>query len=258
MKKILILYFSGAGSVSTIVSFMKHKLSKHFHVEAYSLEKQAPHIGNYDAVIIGTPVYHAAPARLVSDYFDDLPQLLQKIPAFVFSAHGLHSLNTNRILAKQLAAKNIITIYDSAYRCPASDGALIAPFIKRFFEFEKGISKKVNRDLNMFLKALKQRPIGASMPKFSFWSIVNAPNKAASQHFMVKIHMDENSCNGCGLCVRSCPHTALVHGKNKKSIKQLKNCENCYRCVHHCPNAALSLFKRKTPKKLLVYKRKSD
>ncbi len=69
----------------------------------------------------------------------------------VFNSYSLWSCNTNRITAKIIREKNIITIYDTAYRSPASDGTLITPFIKRFFEFEKNIYSSLIIDTNLYL-----------------------------------------------------------------------------------------------------------
>lgn len=87
---------------------------------------------SYDVFIIGAPVYHGVPSDIVNNYFHSLSPLSKKMPAFIFNARALCSCNTNRLLAKQLL-KNIITIKDRDHRTPASDGALILPFIKRLF-----------------------------------------------------------------------------------------------------------------------------
>ena len=156
MEKILVLYFSGVGATKKIAELIALNLSQSCEVDIFSIEdKDVPNINGYDALVIGTPTYHVAPAKTIMEYFDTMPRLDKEYPAFVFNTHGLCSLNTNRVLAKQLQKKNIITVIDKAYRSPASDGSLIAPFIKRFFEFEKNIEKKVDYDCTVFLELLK-------------------------------------------------------------------------------------------------------
>ena len=251
MKKILILYFSGAGATKKVAELMHGRLSKRCEADIFSVEsKDIPDLGVYDALIIGTPVYHAAPARLIMSCLSAADRLSKKTPAFIFNTRGLCSLNTNRILAKLLKKKNIITIMDRAYRSPASDGSLIAPFIKRFFEFEKGIERKIARDCAGFLELLKDMP-QSYIPRFQFGSILNAPNKAAGQFITLKIHLHKNKCAKCGKCIELCPHKVLSADKNNYPRFALKGCENCYRCIHHCPSLALSLSKKKSPKKVL-------
>ena len=254
MKKIIILYFSGTGATKKVAELMREKISRSCGVEMFSVEdKDIPDIGGYDAIVIGTPTYHAAPARAITQYFDALPRLDKKAPAFVFNTRGMASLNTNRLLAKKLRRKNIITIMDRQYRSPASDGALIAPFIRRFFKFEKDIEHKVGRDCRRFIGLLDKGEWTGYIPRFSLGSIINAPNKLAGQLLAIKIHLHKDKCAKCGQCAKKCPHRAISADREGYPEYSSKNCENCYRCVHHCPHMALSLSKYRTPRRLLRY-----
>ncbi|MCL2376739.1 MAG: EFR1 family ferrodoxin [Defluviitaleaceae bacterium] len=252
MKKILILYFSGVGATKKIAELISACLPQSCKVDIFSLEdSDVPSMEEYDALIIGTPVYHGAPAKKVMDFLDEMPCLDKEISAFVFNTRGLASLNTNRILSKRLREKNIATIMDRAYRGTASDGALVAPFIKRFFEFEKNLEDKVKRDCADFLRMLEEEPLRSYMPKFRFGSIINAPNKAAGQLITVKIHLHKDRCVKCGLCGERCPHAVFLKDGEGYPLLAQDKCENCYRCIHHCPKSALSLSKRRLPKKQL-------
>ena len=108
--KILVLYFSGAGSTRKVAELIQDCLlhTKNCIVDLYSIENCAAiNFITYDAFIIGTPVYHGAPSNIVNNYFNSLPPLSKKIPAFIFNTRALCSCNTNRLLAKQLLKKNI-------------------------------------------------------------------------------------------------------------------------------------------------------
>ena len=239
MKK-AVIYFSGAGATKHVAE----RISQEIQATLLPVEKGDFDINDFDALIIGTPVYHAAPAGVIMRYFTDLKPLEKKTPAFIYNTRGLWSFNTNRILAKLLKEKNIIIVMDREYRSPASDGSLLAPFIKSFFEFESGLEEKIASDCKDFMKILNaETPEGylLKIPRFRFGSIINAPNKLAGKVFPLKIHLHKGKCTDCGLCVKNCPY------KKEK-------CDNCYRCVHHCPTKALSLSKRKTPVKTLKYK----
>jgi len=231
---------------------MYSQLSRDCSVELFSVErKESPTIDDYDALIIGTPTYHAAPAKVMMNYLSSISPPPRKIPAFVYNTRGLCSLNTNRILAKSLQRKNIFTILDRAYRSPASDGSILAPFIKRFFEFETDIHKKIGCDCNAFIELLNQENPKPYIPRFQLGSILNAPNKAAGQLFTLKIHLHKDRCSQCETCKRQCPHAAFSSDLNGYPLIHTKKCENCYRCVHHCPHLALSLRKRRKLKKSL-------
>ena len=254
MEKIIILYFSGVGATKKVAEIMFNKLSQNCGVGIYSIENEdIPNIDKYDALIIGTPCYHAAPPKAVMDYWGKFKKLDKQKPAFIYNTRGLCSLNTNRILSKMLSAKNIITIMDRAYRSPASDGSIIAPFIKRFFEFEKNINEKINNDCIKFMEMLNNGLLKGYIPKFSLGSIINAPNKLAGQLITLKIYLHKDKCIKCGYCIEHCHHKVFIKDEDNYPLFTSKDCENCYRCIHHCSQKALSLNKSKTPKKLLEY-----
>lgn len=46
------------------------------------------------------------------------------------------------------------------------------------------------------------------------------------------------SCTGCGLCVKSCPHQDIVLKNTHPHWKQTE-CTSCLRCFHHCPQRAI-------------------
>lgn len=254
MKKVLILYFSGVGATKKVAELMYSFISQYCTVDLFPFEKTGEyHMNKYDAFIIGTPVYHAAPSYVVRDYFDSITPLMKSTPAFIYNTRATWSCNTNRILAKQIQGKNIITIIDKDYRSPASDGSLIAPFIQRFFEFEGNLQQKITLDCTAFLKLLQKETTQGYIPRFRVSSVINAPNKLAGQLITFKIHLHRDKCNKCGTCRESCPHNALGKDNSGYPVFIAKNCENCYRCIHHCPKMALSLKKRNTPKKVLKY-----
>lgn len=254
--KILVLYFSGAGSTKKVAELMQNCLShtKNFTVDLHSIETLAAiNFINHDAFIIGTPVYHGAPSNIVKNYFNSLPPVNKKMPAFIFNTRALYSCNTNRRLAKQLLKKNIITVKDRDYRTPASDGALILPFIKRFFYFEKNIYAKIHLDCMDFLKLLQAERMHGYIPRFRFSSVINAPNKFIGQMITFKIFLHQDKCIKCGKCIKNCPHHAWKRSKAGYPRFSRAECENCYRCIHHCPAKALSLSKHSTPPKLLSF-----
>lgn len=255
MKKILILYFSGAGATKKAAELMRAFLLRECAAELFSVENAAAvNIDDYDALIIGTPVYHASPSREVVRFFDGINPLKKPAPAFIFCTRGLYSCNTNRILAKRLKKKNIITVMDREYRSPASDGSLIMPSVKRFFEFEKRFNEKIFMDCANFVGLLHERNPQGYTPRFRFSAVINAPNKLAGKLITFKIHLSRERCVKCGKCVENCPYGAI--GKDSADYPAFlkKKCENCYRCIHNCPRMALSLSGRRKTEKVLEYK----
>lgn len=254
MKSILILYFSGAGSTKMVAKMICDTLAGHSEVRLLAFEEaDAVDLNAYDALVLGTPVYHAAPARIVTSYFNRLEPLRAKTPAFLYNTRALWSCNTNRIMAKQVREKNIETILYSEYRSPASDGSLLMPSIQRFFKFEPGLFDKVAADCIKFLQ-LFDGGAAEHIPPFRVSSIINAPNKLAGQLSSFPIYLHPGRCVRCGACAKCCPHGAITMDSAGLPVLDSQKCENCYRCIHHCPGKALSLKKRRAPEKLLEFK----
>lgn len=252
MKKVLILYFSGVGSAKKVAELMYESLRGTCELRRCAIENATTvDLNDFDALIIGTPVYHAAPSRIIADYFHGTRPLEKQTPAFLYNTRATWSCNTNRILTKQIQAKNIITIMDRDYRSPASDGSLIAPFVQRFFEFQKDLSEQVLIDSKKFMLLLSTGDTQGYIPRFRFTSVINAPNKLAGQLITFPVHNHRDRCLRCGTCVKNCPHETMATDDDGYPIWNAERCENCYRCIHHCLAKALSLSKRRAPKKLL-------
>lgn len=68
-----------------------------------------------------------------------------------------------------------------------------------------------------------------------------------TDHFHV-----ENSCVGCGLCVRKCPVHA-IEMRNKKPVWVKEKCVMCLGCLHRCPKFAIQ-YGQKHPEAWSIHK----
>jgi NAD-dependent dihydropyrimidine dehydrogenase PreA subunit len=58
---------------------------------------------------------------------------------------------------------------------------------------------------------------------------------------VVTLQLDEEKCNGCGVCLNVCPH-AVFELKNKKAHMIRRDyCMECGACMINCPKKALSV-----------------
>ncbi|MDD1679645.1 MAG: 4Fe-4S binding protein [Methanomicrobiales archaeon] len=56
---------------------------------------------------------------------------------------------------------------------------------------------------------------------------------------MIDIHVDEDACNGCGLCVKDCPmHVYELQDSTAVPVKA-GDCMGCLSCHEICPTQAL-------------------
>jgi NAD-dependent dihydropyrimidine dehydrogenase PreA subunit len=56
---------------------------------------------------------------------------------------------------------------------------------------------------------------------------------------VIEIHVDEEACVGCGLCVKDCPMNVFELKDGVSSPVRPENCMGCLSCHEICPAQAL-------------------
>ncbi len=58
------------------------------------------------------------------------------------------------------------------------------------------------------------------------------------------IHIDEEKCTGCGLCIPNCPEGAIQLIDNRARIVSDLFCDGLGACIGHCPEGAITIEER--------------
>ena len=58
------------------------------------------------------------------------------------------------------------------------------------------------------------------------------------------IRIDEEKCNGCGLCIPDCPEGALLIIDNKARLVSDLFCDGLGACIGSCPKDAITIIER--------------
>ena len=58
---------------------------------------------------------------------------------------------------------------------------------------------------------------------------------------VVTLKLDETKCNGCGMCIKVCPHEVFVLSGKKAHITRKDNCMECGACEMNCPVNAVKV-----------------
>jgi len=58
------------------------------------------------------------------------------------------------------------------------------------------------------------------------------------------VHINEETCNGCGLCVPNCIEGALQVVEGKARIVKDTYCDGLGACLGHCPQGAITIIER--------------
>lgn len=61
------------------------------------------------------------------------------------------------------------------------------------------------------------------------------------------VKIDEEKCNGCGLCVSPCVEGAITIENGKARVKNEALCDGAGFCIGVCPRGALSVEYREAP-----------
>jgi len=61
------------------------------------------------------------------------------------------------------------------------------------------------------------------------------------------VHIDEDLCNGCGLCVSPCAEGAIEMVDGKAKVIREELCDGAGFCLGVCPTGALSIETREAP-----------
>ncbi len=249
MDRIAIIYFSGVGNTKAVAQVIRQSLQDKAETDIFSIEHlpEKFNLIDYSAVVIGAPAYHSEPAQPMMSFIRSISNA-GGIPAFVFVTCGMYPENSLRKLAVECERKGIVPVVHASYRCAATDGILLTPWMKRWYENEKNLRSRIQKDTERFLHRLSE---GAKrdMPGYKWYAPLNYPNRMLGRAVTFPIYLHGQACTGCGKCAAGCPRSAVAMKDGRPEINRAK-CMNCYRCVHHCPSLALSLSRRKRVEKV--------
>lgn len=58
---------------------------------------------------------------------------------------------------------------------------------------------------------------------------------------IASLELKVDKCNGCGMCIKVCPHAVFMMEKKKAKIDNLDACMECGACSLNCEQKALSV-----------------
>jgi ferredoxin len=58
---------------------------------------------------------------------------------------------------------------------------------------------------------------------------------------VVTLQLDNEKCNGCGMCVKVCPHEVFELSGRKSHIIRRDYCMECGACAMNCTEGAISV-----------------
>ena len=142
---IRIAYYSGSGNTQYVALSLRKFLSKKNKISTFFIKKNKRMDDNFDALLVGTPVYAYDPPDIVIDFIKTLHGKERK--AFIFMTKGLLSGNAGYKIAYSLKKSGFkvvglkdVLMADSLFILLAKEGSLLH---KIMLIPNKGIKKRV-------------------------------------------------------------------------------------------------------------------
>ena len=233
--KILIIYFSGTGNTSRLVSNISSYLKEH-EVDVVDVTKEYKDITGYGSLIISYPIYAFNAPKPVVDYIKRLTKQDKTIPVLIMKQSGEYlfwnnasSLKLNIILKK----KNLKVTNEYHYLMPYSFVFRHSDYMA--YKMDHTMEQLVPIDLKEFLNNKEhhlRRYFLDSFIAFLF-RIQWLGGRINGKHYKV----DKNKCIKCMKCINECPVNNISIKDDK--FKFFNKCLMCQRCVMYCPTHAI-------------------
>lgn len=215
----------------------------------YSNTKQSESVAEYLAKELCYPIVD----------IEKIADIHYKNLVLVFPVHCQNIPDTVKAFLERISVENLAVIATYGKMCPGNvlyeiqnryhknivAGAYVPAkhsYIENddaFCDFEKlnALIEKIKSPAPVQLPRLYKNPLANLFP--------NLRSRLGAKMLKSK------SCNGCGVCEKSCPRGAIRSGVTDK------RCIRCTKCVTTCPRGALKL-KLSLPLKLYLHKKKTD
>jgi ferredoxin len=247
--KCLGLYYSGAGNTEFIMNRIGAKLKTRGD-EVVTRRIQGSGLSgfddDFDALILGFPIYFRAPQPLVIRSLEALQG--RGGPLILFCTKGLYSGNVMRVIVSLAKQRGFSPRGYHEFYMPGSDALILycpkGSIRERFFKsiHSRNIDRKVEGLIN---KLNDPREFRAPRRKWYTWldeKIVMAmEDRFAGKYniFVEQFRSMPDRCVKCMRCVRECPNSNIE--MTGSGVVFGENCDTCFRCIHHCPTEAIQI-----------------
>ncbi|MEN2997903.1 MAG: EFR1 family ferrodoxin [Brevinematia bacterium] len=263
--KILILYFSGAGSTKYFCDIISEEIKSFAEISKLPVEEaMSKELPDHNVLLAMFPVYALDAPKIFKDYISSLPKVDGK-GVYLICTHGGGPGNALRKIHKILALKGykllgfseLFTIDSLIVFFVKEDSSLLKILEKKrlkSIEKAKKFAKKIEAELIEYQKD-PNRSAGKIRLPFRLYDIVIYPMiqflyNLGKKHLWKYFWVDEN-CTSCAKCVNICPLKNIYFSESK--VKFGGNCIFCLRCLHNCPTKSIQVGKLTLGKYRLNY-----
>jgi NAD-dependent dihydropyrimidine dehydrogenase PreA subunit/flavodoxin len=244
---LLILYESCTGNTELGVEVIRRTLEKDGHrctMQRFR-DSEPGDLEGYDLYCFATPIQSFAPLTTVYRFIKSMPKL-QGRPAFIFTTGGGWPGVAHRMMAGLIRRKGMAVLGARMLACPDNwpIGRKFDRYIYDRFTFPRKKSMKKTQAFarDMIGKAYHYRDgIKVKQAPHFLWPTPTMPLGFFAVRGMLargygKRTVDAEACNGCGVCVETCP-VGAVRLCGLPAFDD--TCIGCWACFNKCPTHAI-------------------
>lgn len=231
----ILYYFSGTGNTKWVADrFSEHMAERGLELVVENMEECTGNdVHEYDFMMVGSPVYAEAPAKIVEEFMARLPKSSKGMPCIVYATQGASKSAAVGIMSASMASKGYDVAQESQFRMPNNYYFAVGkmPTEIKTSEMITNARCQVERVVESFINGERlKNQAGALRMK------VGVMSGRMFKRFLPKLSSNfsaTENCVKCGLCLRNCPKGNITF-ENSKVVFHA-NCVHCMRCIHICP-----------------------
>jgi len=230
---IKIYYFSGTGNTLWSAKKIAEQCGEKYELINIGAESKKDEIVlEADAVLILFPSYAYGAPLIVNSF---VKRAVFKTPYLaLFVTYGTSPAGTLGNLYSVIKRKGVKAVYSG--KIPAVENYIPMFGSPKPGTIDKrvGLQKESTKEAALIVKERRINSIGTFRPISKFvWVLFTAGIKIFYKWYRVG-----KDCNGCGICEKVCPVSAITM-RNKRPVHSNK-CEHCQGCINWCPVSAIN------------------
>lgn len=239
------IYFSGTGNTKYCIEKFISICESNINAIALENKTVLDEIKKEQDIILAYPIYYSNLPKIVRDFIEQNNEIWKDKNIFIICTMGLFSGDGAGVSARLLKKYGATIIGGFHIKMP--DCICDVKVLKRSSSENKKIIQNANDKLKHSVQMLKN----GKTPKEGLNFLYHLAGLFGqrlwffhkTRYYSTDLHIDKNTCIGCGKCISLCPmkNLAIRQGEVYSSGK----CTMCYRCINYCPKKAITLIGHK-------------